>query len=101
MSEFETWWEENWKNICGSYFFSSEKRTAEFAWNAAKEKLQAELAEVKEELTRRNEGIDTYMKNIRPEISSLSGENKRLREALEKKQRHVDTLASELAKLTE
>ena len=45
MSEFETWWEANWKTICGtSYYFASEKQVAKLAWNAAKD---AELAHEK------------------------------------------------------
>ena len=50
MSDFEAWWEANWKMICGtSYFFSSEKTVAQIAWNVSKEKAEAELAEARED----------------------------------------------------
>jgi len=43
MSDFERWWEANWKKICGPHFyFASEKTLAEHGWNAAIEKAEAE-----------------------------------------------------------
>ena len=50
---FEEWWEANWKMICGTYFFSSEKTVAEIAWNVSKGKAEAE----RDRLQKRLEGL--------------------------------------------
>ena len=59
MSDFEAWWEANWKMICGtSYFFSSEKTVAQIAWNVSKEKAEAQVKELEGELAEAQETLE-------------------------------------------
>ena len=55
---FEEWWEANWKMICGTYFFSSEKTVAEIAWNESFQELLAYIDRLEDKTAYDNESLE-------------------------------------------